>query len=136
MKLIFARIYQKILYVATNLMKFRTPTILYNILDIKEVLKNKNFKNVLLLSGKRVCKEEFYIRLDESLKDEFTEEEMVIFNRGRNGTATGHRKNINRKEHVISSGYEAVIGYLYLKGDFDRLNYIMQKSIEIVENKQ
>jgi hypothetical protein len=23
-----------------------------------------------------------------------------------------------------------------LKGDFDRLNYIMQKSIEIVENKQ
>ena len=70
MKLIFARIYQKILYVATNLMKFRTPTILYNILDIKEVLKNKNFKNVLLLSGKRVCKEEFYIRLDESLKDE------------------------------------------------------------------
>ena len=71
MKLIFARIYQKILYVATNLMKFRTPTILYNILDIKEVLKNKNFKNVLLLSGKRVCKEEFYLRLDESLKDEF-----------------------------------------------------------------
>jgi ribonuclease-3 family protein len=72
----------------------------------------------------------------ESLKDEFTEEEMVIFNRGRNGTATGHRKNINRKEHVVSSGYEAVIGYLYLKGDFDRLNYIMQKSIEIVENRQ
>jgi hypothetical protein len=23
-----------------------------------------------------------------------------------------------------------------LKGDFDRLNYIMQKSIEIVENRQ
>lgn len=71
MKLIFARIYQKILYVATNLMKFRTPTVLDNILHIKEVLKNKKFKNVLLLSGKRVCKEEFYIRLDESLKDEF-----------------------------------------------------------------
>ena len=72
----------------------------------------------------------------ENIKDELTEEEMNVFTRGRNASTTGHRKNVDRKEHAVSSGYEAVLGYLYLKEDFIRLEYLLKKSIEIVENKQ
>ena len=61
---------------------------------------------------------------------------MNVFTRGRNASTTGHRKNVDRKEHAVSSGYEAVLGYLYLKEDFIRLEYLLKKSIEIVENKQ
>ena len=61
---------------------------------------------------------------------------MNVFTRGRNASTVGHRKNVDRKEHAVSSGFEAVIGYLYLKEDVERLAYIIKKSIEIVENKK
>ena len=71
MKVFIARIYQKILYIFTNLIKFREPIILKKLDEVVEVLKKYNKKNILLLSGKRVCKEEFYIYLDNLLKDNF-----------------------------------------------------------------
>lgn len=71
MKVFIARIYQKILYIFTNLIKFREPIILKKLDEVVEVLKKHNKKNILLLSGKRVCKEEFYIYLDNELKKNF-----------------------------------------------------------------
>lgn len=71
MKVFIARIYQKILYIFTNLIKFREPIILKKLDEVVEVLKKHNKRNILLLSGKRVCKEEFYIYLDNELKKNF-----------------------------------------------------------------
>lgn len=71
MKVFIARIYQKILYIFTNLIKFREPIILKKLDEVVEVLKKHNKKNILLLSGKRVCNNEFYIYLDNLLKDNF-----------------------------------------------------------------
>ncbi|MBP3504353.1 MAG: iron-containing alcohol dehydrogenase [Bacilli bacterium] len=71
MKVFIARIYQKILYIFTCLIKFREPIILKKLDEAVEVLRKHNKKNILLLSGKRVCKEEFYIYLDNLLKEQF-----------------------------------------------------------------
>ena len=71
MKIFFARIYQKILYIFTCLIKFREPIILNKLEEVVEVLKKHKKNNILLLSGKRVCKEEFYIYLDALLKENF-----------------------------------------------------------------
>lgn len=71
MKVFIARIYQKILYIFTCLIKFREPIILKKLDEVVEVLKKHNKKNILLLSGKRVCKEDFYIYLDNLLKEQF-----------------------------------------------------------------
>ena len=71
MKIFIARIYQKILYVFTCIMRFREPVILNNILELKDVLHKHKINNILLLSGKRVCKESFYNLLDEDLKNKF-----------------------------------------------------------------
>lgn len=71
MKTIFARIYQKILYIFTKFIKFREPIILNELSDVVDVLKKENKRHILLLSGKRVCKEEFYIYLFNLLKDNF-----------------------------------------------------------------
>ena len=71
MKVFIARIYQKVLYIFTNLIKFREPIILKKLDEVVEVLKKHNKKNILLLSGKRVCKEEFCIYLDNLLKEQF-----------------------------------------------------------------
>lgn len=61
----------------------------------------------------------------EFLKDQLTEEEHKIFLRGRNNAPTNHRKNLDRGKYVISSGFEAIIGYLYLTENQKRLDEIM-----------
>ena len=69
------------------------------------------------------------------LMEVFTEEENNIFKRGRNGAPLNHRKNLNMQEYFVSSGFEAVIGYLYLKSDFERLNFLIKKAISIIEGE-
>ena len=71
----------------------------------------------------------------ERIKDVFSEEEYKIFLRGRNSAPNNHRKNLDRGKYVVSSGFEAIIGFLYLKEDYNRLEYLIKKAIEIVENK-
>ena len=70
-----------------------------------------------------------YYRINELL----TEEEMEFFKKGRNNFSKSHRKNMNISEYATSSGLEAVIGYLYLTNKLERLEFIMKKIIEVVE---
>lgn len=97
----------------------------------KNITKNKELRKISI----EFVSASAHTYIFENIKDELTEEEMNVFTRGRNASTTGHRKNVDRKEHAVSSGYEAVLGYLYLKEDFIRLEYLLKKSIEIVENK-
>ena len=39
------------------------------------------------------------------------------------------------QEYLVSSGFEAIIGYLYLKGDVERLNFLINKAISIIEGE-
>lgn len=71
----------------------------------------------------------------ERIKDEFTEEENKIFLRGRNNAPTSRRKNLDRGKYVVSTGLEAVIGYLYLKEDFERLDYLFGLILNKEEGK-
>lgn len=73
-----------------------------------------------------------HFEIYERIKETFTEEEYKIFLRGRNSAPNNHRKNLDRGKYVVSSGLEAVIGYLYLKGDFERLDYLF----DLIFNKE
>lgn len=73
-----------------------------------------------------------HFEIYDRIKDVFTEEEHKIFLRGRNSAPNNHRKNLDRGKYVVSSGFEAVIGYLYLKKDFERLDYIF----DLIFNKE
>ena len=65
----------------------------------------------------------------------FTKEENDVFLRGRNNAPSGHRKNVDKAAYVISSGLEAIIGYLYLKGDLERLDEIIASMFLVVEGE-
>ena len=50
-----------------------------------------------------------------------TDEEEQVYKRGRNAH-TGHLpKNANRAQYQAATGLEALFGYLYLEGRYDRL---------------
>ncbi|VEU80183.1 Mini-ribonuclease 3 [Haploplasma axanthum] len=66
-------------------------------------------------------------------EDYLNEDELSAYKRGRNNSSTG-RKNLDAKLYVMATGFEAVIGYLFLN-DKDRLNEFIDKSIMIIEEE-
>ena len=56
-----------------------------------------------------------------------TEEEAGVFRRARNTKKKSRSKSATVAEYNLSTGFEAVLGFLYLTGQFDRLNYILNK---------
>lgn len=75
------------------------------------------------------------IVLQEMLATEFlTEEEQAVMRRGRNAKSGSVPKNTDVGTYKSSSGYEAVIGYLYLLGKTDRTNELIAESIRIIES--
>lgn len=62
-----------------------------------------------------------------------TLDEVTNFKRGRNNSSSG-RKNIDAKTYTTATGFEAVVGYLFLN-DQSRLDDFIKKSIEIIESE-
>ena len=60
-------------------------------------------------------------------QDKLTIEEQEIFHRGRNAKKPTKSKNASVAEYNISTGFEAVVGYLYLTGNYDRLNQLFSE---------
>ena len=56
-----------------------------------------------------------------------TEEEEDIFKRGRNAKKPTKSKNASVAEYVRSTGFEALLGYLYLTGQTERIEELLFK---------
>lgn len=54
-----------------------------------------------------------------------TEEETGVFKRGRNAKKPTRSKNATVAEYNNSTGFEALVGYLYLMGRYDRLETLL-----------
>lgn len=61
--------------------------------------------------------------------DELSEAEQDIVRRGRN-THSHPPKNADIQAYRMSTGFEALLGYLYLKGDEERLSYLLKRILE------
>ncbi len=57
----------------------------------------------------------------ERILPRLTEEEADVFRRGRNAKKPTRSKNASVGEYVRSTGFEALIGYLYLTGQAARI---------------
>ena len=61
-----------------------------------------------------------------------TEKELLVYKRGRNAHAGHTPKNKSEAQYHKSTGFEALVGYLYLKKDFERLDFIFS---EVLKNE-
>ena len=59
-----------------------------------------------------------------------TEEEMSVYKRGRNTNINTVSKNIDVVNYKRATGFEALIGYLYVKGEKNRLDELVKICIE------
>ena len=61
-------------------------------------------------------------KMMDALIGELTEEEESIYRRGRNSKPYTKAKNASLEEYLKATGFEALIGYLYLQKEYERMN--------------
>lgn len=66
-----------------------------------------------------------------ALKDELTEDEAEVFRRGRNAKPHTMAKNASRADYHKATGFEAVMGYLYLTGQNERMLELIKRGMEL-----
>ena len=66
----------------------------------------------------------------EKLLPLFTDVENDVFRRGRNYKTQSVAKNSSVQEYHRATGFEAVLGYLYLSGQFERLNQLLEIGVK------
>ena len=71
-------------------------------------------------------------RMIESIYSLLDEEEQAIYRRGRNAKMATMAKHATMMEYKRATGFEALMGYLYLKGDYSRLCFLVRKGLEAV----
>ena len=66
-----------------------------------------------------------------AIEDKLTENESYIFKRGRNTKSATVPKNADVRDYRMATGFEALVGYLYLIGDIERLEFIFNTALSI-----
>ncbi len=81
----------------------------------------------------KIVKAEAQALMIEAIKEELTDEELSVYKRGRNAKAVTRAKNATMSEYRRATGFEALMGYLYLKGEMDRLLELVRLGTEKAE---
>ena len=64
----------------------------------------------------------------------FTPEEEAVYKRGRNAKSYTTAKNATTGEYRRATGFEAVMGYLYLTGEYHRMIDLIKIGLEALDD--
>ncbi len=78
-------------------------------------------------ASSKIVSARFQSEFLERLLPLFTEEEAEVFRRGRNAKKPTKSKSASAGEYNRSTGFEAVLGFLYLIGDESRINELLSQ---------
>ena len=77
-----------------------------------------------------LVKAEAQARMIQALQEELTEEETAVYKRGRNAHSASSAKNASIRDYRMATGFEALVGYLYLTGQYERLLKLVHDGLE------
>lgn len=69
------------------------------------------------------------------ISDNLSEEEYTVFKRGRNSSPHTMAKNASMSDYKYATGFEALIGFLYLDNRCDRALELIKLGIDLYLNK-
>ena len=69
----------------------------------------------------------------EALESYLTEEEADIYRRGRNAKSPTMAKDATMGDYRKATGFEALMGYLYLQDDFERILELTKRGVELLK---
>ncbi|NLL92727.1 MAG: ribonuclease III [Clostridiales bacterium] len=89
--------------------------------------------NKLHKKSSNLVKAEAQANMIKSLMDELSEEELAYYKRGRNAKSYTSAKNATIADYRMATGFEALVGYLYLTRQSERMMELIKKGIAAVE---
>ncbi len=66
------------------------------------------------------------------LEETLNEDELSAYKRGRNAKSYTTAKNARLRDYRHATGFEALLGYVYLTGEKERLNELMESAYKAV----
>ena len=75
-------------------------------------------------------------RMITALNDQLSEEEHAVYKRGRNAKSASPAKNQSISDYHKATGFEALLGYLYLKNDWKRMLELIRAGLDVLEDKE
>lgn len=84
-------------------------------------------------AASRLVKAPTQALMAEALEAEFTPEEEEVYRRGRNAKSYTTAKNATTGQYRKATGFEAVMGYLYLTGQYIRMIDLIKMGLEAVD---
>ena len=67
-----------------------------------------------------------------SKKRELTPEEHAVFKRGRNAKSMTSAKNASVIDYRYATGFEALVGWLFLSEQFERLTLLIRQGFDLL----
>ena len=70
-----------------------------------------------------------------SMQEHLTEQEHAVYRRGRNARSVTPAKNQSITDYRRATGFEALIGYLYLNHEYERLTELVTIGLKSMEER-
>lgn len=108
----------------------------YELLIRTKIIHSKKSQvNALHQASAALVKASAQAKMLERFKEDLTDEEFRIYKRGRNANSHSAAKNSTIQDYRMATGVEALMGYLYLKGDFKRAMDLVNMGLEKREDE-
>ena len=106
-------------------------------LIIKSMVVNKGNRQVQKLHDdtSKLVQASTQSLMMRAIQEHLTEEEHRIYGRGRNSKTITPAKNQSITDYRRATGFEALIGYLYLKKEYQRLMELVKIGLEHLESE-
>lgn len=103
----------------------------YEILIRTKVVNGGNVQvNKLHRRSAELVKAASQAKIIMALEEELTEEEHSVYKRGRNAKSASMAKNASMMDYRMATGFEALVGYLYLTEQYERLVVLTSRGLE------
>ena len=89
--------------------------------------------NVLNKKASSIVKAQAQANLIHSIEGDLNEEEMAVYKRGRNAKSATSAKNASIRDYRTATGFEALIGYLYMDNQMERALELVKIGLERTE---
>ncbi|MEE0883606.1 MAG: ribonuclease III domain-containing protein [Faecalimonas sp.] len=107
-------------------------------LVIKSLVINEGNKQVNKLHQEtsRLVQASAQSLMMRAMQEHLTEEEHAVYKRGRNAKSVSPAKNQSITDYRRATGFEALLGYLYLKKDYKRLLDLVKIGLDSLDDSK
>jgi ribonuclease-3 family protein len=95
--------------------------------------KGNSSVNKLHKRSSRLVKAATQAQMIKACQEALTEEELAIYKRGRNAKSYTMAKNATMQDYRMATGFECLMGYLYMTGQMDRMITLIQAGLKSID---